>query len=82
MIERGIKIMTDDEMREIIKNRLIKCRTDKGITQKELSDILGKSMNAIGSWEQGLSLPSITTLYRLSLYYEKTLEYFYGESEK
>ena len=81
MIERGIKIMTDDEMREIIKNRLIKCRTDKGITQKELSDILGKSMNAIGSWEQGLSLPSITTLYRLSLYYE-TLEYFYGESEK
>ena len=79
---KGDKKMTDDEMREIIKNRLIKCRTDKGITQKELSDLLGMSTNAIGSWEQGLSLPSITTLYRLSLYYEKTLEYFYGESEK
>lgn len=74
--------MNEDKLREIIKNRLIKCRTDKGVTQKELGIIVGKSENAVASWEQGLSLPSITTLYRLSLYYEKTLEYFYGESER
>lgn len=74
--------MTDDKLREIIKNRLIKCRTDKGISQKELATIIGKTENAVGAWEQGHSLPSITTLYRLALYYEKTLEYFYGESEK
>lgn len=71
--------MNDEQLREQIKKTLIQCRTDKGITQRDLGTIVGKSENAVASWEQGLSLPSITTLYKLSLYYDKPLEYFYGE---
>lgn len=74
--------MNDEELREQIKKSLIVCRTDKGLTQKELGTIVGKSENAVASWEQGLSLPSITMLYRLSLFYGKPLEFFYGESKK
>lgn len=74
--------MNDDQLKEQIRKRLIQCRTEKGCTQKELSTVIDKSENAIGAWEQGHSLPSITTLYRLAIFYGKSLEYFYGESEK
>lgn len=74
--------MNDNQIREQIRKRLIQCRTEKGCSQKDVGTIVGKSENAVASWEQGLSLPSIVTLYRLSLYYNKTLEYFYGEAEK
>lgn len=74
--------MNETQMREEIRKNLIKCRTEKGLSQNDVANIVGKSSNAVASWEQGLSLPSITTLYRLSLYYKKTMEYFYGESDK
>lgn len=74
--------MNDMQLREQIRKRLIQCRTEKGCTQKDVGLIVGKSENAVAAWEQGCSLPSITTLYRLSILYGKSLEYFYGEAEK
>lgn len=65
-----------------IRQILIECRNEKGITQSELGKVIGKSKTAIASWEQGLSMPDAVTLYRLALYYEKTLAYMYGEKEK
>lgn len=72
----------DDKMREIIRNRLIECRREHNLSQIEVGRIVGKSKNAVGSWEQGLSLPDLITLYRLAKYYEKTLEYMYGEEKE
>ena len=72
----------DDKMRDDIKNRLIECRKEKGLSQAEVGKIAEKSKNAVASWEQGLSLPDLVTLYRLATYYEKTLEYMYGKEEK
>ena len=74
--------MSDSEMRQIIRNRLIECRIESNLTQKEVGQIIGKSPNAVASWEQGLSLPDIETLYRLTKYYGKTLEYMYGEDSE
>lgn len=71
----------DDKMREIIRNRLIECRREHNLSQIEVGKIVGKSKNAVGSWEQGLSLPDLVTLYRLAKYYEKSLEYMYGEEK-
>ena len=64
-------------LREAIRENLIACRTSKGITQTDLGKIVGKTKTAVASWEQGISLPDITTLYKLSKYYGKELEYFY-----
>lgn len=72
----------DDKMRDDIKNRLIECRKEKGLSQAEVGKIVEKSKNAVASWEQGLSLPDLVTLYRLATYYKKTLEYMYGKEEK
>lgn len=73
--------MTDDEIRENVRNILIKCRKTKGLTQSQLADIIDSKPTTVASWEQGLSLPSIQMLYRLSKFYNKSLAYMYGEEE-
>lgn len=72
----------DDKIREIIKNRLIECRKANNLSQTEVGKIVGKSKNAVGSWEQGLSLPDLITLYQLANYYGKSLDYMYGDAEE
>jgi transcriptional regulator with XRE-family HTH domain len=74
--------MTKDEMRENIKNNLIDLRVEHELTQSKLASIIEKSPNAVASWEQGLSLPDVTTLYRLALYYGVFMEYFYKNHKK
>lgn len=71
----------DIRIREAIRKRLIQCRTDNNLTQTDVGRVIGKSKNAVASWEQGLSLPDIVTLYHLSIYYEKSLEFMMGEEE-
>ena len=68
----------DYVIRTNVRNHLIELRIERGLTQTDVGKIVGKSKNAVGSWEQGLSLPDIQTLYRLSLYYRKSLEYMCG----
>lgn len=72
----------DDELREKISARLRQCRKEKGITQEELSRMFDAAPTAIASWEQGRSLPSIQTLYKLSKYYDKTIGFMYGEDDQ
>lgn len=74
--------MEDDELiKAKIRKNLIECRIEKGLTQTDVGKLVGKSKTAVASWEQGLSMPDIATLYRLALYYEKTITYMYGEKE-
>ena len=68
---------TDDEIRQIIRKNLKDLRKANDKTQLDIAKLTGKSENAVGSWEQGLSLPDIATLYRLALYYNKTIDYMY-----
>ena len=72
---------TDEEIRNGIKNALIAAREEKGLTQLQLAKIIGKTPTAVASWEQGLSLPNLQTLYRLADYYGKTLDYMFGDSD-
>lgn len=72
---------TDDEIRNDIKNALIAAREEKGLTQLELSKIINKTPTAVASWEQGLSLPNLQTLYRLATFYGKTLDYMFGDPD-
>lgn len=66
------------EIRENIRKVLIECRTEHGLTQTDVGHLVGKSKNAVASWEQGLSCPDAVTLHRLATYYQKTLDYMYG----
>ena len=73
---------TDNEIREIIRKNLKQLRAESGKTQADIARLTGKSENAVGSWEQGLSLPDIVTLMRLATYYNKTIDYMYNDNSE
>ena len=70
---------TDDEVRQIIRNNLKTLRIENKKTQADIARLTGKSENAVGSWEQGLSLPDIVTLQKIATYYHKTIDYMYQD---
>lgn len=74
--------MNEHDIRDRIRNILIELRTERELTQTDVGKVVGKSKNAVASWEQGLSLPDAATLYRLAAYYNKTMNYMYGEEEQ
>lgn len=71
-----------EELRGIIQHNLIILRIRNNLTQSKIAKIVGKSNNAVASWEQGLSLPDITTLYKLAKFYNVEMEYFYINHSK
>lgn len=72
--------MTEEEkLKETVRQILIECRKERNMTQTDVGKIVGKSKTAVASWEQGMSMPDIVTLHHLAKYYEKTIEYMYGE---
>lgn len=73
---------TDDEIRETIRQNLKAYREAKGITQFELSNILGSTPTTVASWEQGKSLPSVQMLYHLSRLYGVSMNDIYGVEEE
>lgn len=64
-----------------VMEALIECRKERGLTQTEVGEIVGKKKTTVASWEQGKSSPDIATLARLAAYYKKTISYFFGEEE-
>ena len=73
---------TEKEIKETIRQKLIECRKEKGVTQTDVGIYVGKGKTAVASWEQGLSSPDIATLFRLAAYYHKSIGYMYGEDEQ
>lgn len=71
----------EKEIKEIVRHNLIDLRTKKELTQTEVGKIVKKSKTAVASWEQGLSMPDVITLYKLANYYGKSLDYMYGEEK-
>lgn len=45
-------------------------RSDKGITQEQLAEILGVSGRTVSRWETGTNLPDLSILMQISEYYD------------
>ena len=69
-------------IRTRIANVLVECRKEKELTQAELAKIIGSTPTTVATWEQGKSMPSLQTLYRLAKFYQKSMDYMYGEEKK
>ena len=69
--------MNENQIREKIKNNLIKFRQKRGYTQTELGILLNKKKTTVASWEQGRSLPSVETLFILSCIYNIPINKFF-----
>ena len=67
----------ESEVPEYAK-RIKALRVKVGYTQKNLSDVLGKTESAIRMWELGLSSPNIDTLQSLAKVFGVSLDYLLG----
>lgn len=67
-------------MNSIIVDLIKKARLEKGLTQKDLADHLGKTAAAISDLERGKVQVSASDLFSLSEIINKPIEYFYGVS--
>ena len=45
-------------------------RSEKGVTQEQLAEILGVSGRTVSRWETGRNLPDLSILVQISEYYQ------------
>ena len=65
-------------MNELIVKRIKDARIERGLTQKDLADHLGRTAAAISDLERGKVQISASDLYKLAVFLGKPVEYFYG----
>jgi len=64
----------------LIVKRVKDARIEKGLTQKDLADYLGRTAASISDLERGKVQVTASDLYKISIYLKKPIEYFFGEN--
>lgn len=67
------EIMLGDRIREL--------RTKRGMTQKELADILGVTDAAIGMWENARREPDVEHIKKMAAIFGVTTDYLIGQAD-
>ncbi len=67
---------------ELLGVNLQRLRSEKGLSQSQLGDILGFSYKTISGWENGRGIPDVLTLYRLANFFGVKLDDFFAEDNK
>lgn len=65
----------------IFGNRIFELRKSAGITQKQLGEAIGLSMQAINDIEKGRRETTITKAILLARYFNTTVEYLTGDTD-
>jgi transcriptional regulator with XRE-family HTH domain len=68
------------ELREIISANISTLRTECGITQSKLAQVLNYSDKAVSKWERGESIPDVGVLKQIADYFGVTVDYLLEES--
>lgn len=61
--------------REKVGRAILEQRKIKGMTQKQLADLLNVSYQAVSRWKQGISLPSVDMIYDIAHILETTVDF-------
>ena len=64
----------------MVKN-LKKLRTDAGLSQQKLAEIIGVSQQSVNKYENHSAEPDITTIIRLAEIFNTTTDYLLGFSD-
>lgn len=68
-----------ENINDLIVNRVKDARIERGLTQKDLADHLGRTAASISDLERGKVQVTASDLYKISEYLRKPIEYFFGE---
>ena len=58
--------------------RLVELRNDRSLSQRELAEALGSKRTTVSSWENGVSEPNITTLIKIAVLFDVSVDYLIG----
>ena len=67
---------------EIISKRLKKLREDVGLSQSKIGQLVGVPQSSIYRYEQGQSVPSPKTFRWYADYFDVSLDYIFGRTDK
>ena len=60
------------------QERIKELRTQKGLSQMELSKLTGISQSAIAKWELGKTEPTASAIITLAHFFQETTDYLLG----
>lgn len=63
-----------DDLKDVIAKNLVELRTQAGLTQLQLAEMLNYSDKAVSKWERGEAIPDLRVLIQLSQIYGITLD--------
>ncbi len=62
--------------------KILKARKDKGLTQDQVSSMMGVSSQTVSNWESARSIPSIDTLFKYAELTSKKMTWFFEYEEE
>lgn len=65
-------------MKKLFGERLKELRKQKGILQKDLTNLLNVRNTTISMWETGATEPDLTALIKLAIFFEVSTDYLLG----
>lgn len=65
-----------------LTNKLRSLRTTRGITQEALAAAMGVSPQAVSKWERGTTMPDVSLLPELSVFFGVSLDELFGLTEE
>ncbi len=65
-------------MKNKFAERIKELRVEKGLSQRQLSKLIGFSQAAIANWESNLQTPSIDVALKFALFFKVSTDYLIG----
>ncbi len=69
------------EVMKVFAQRLKELRKAKGLSQKQLADILHTTNSSVCDWERERAEPNLETLVFISAYFSTTTDYLLGKTD-
>ena len=70
------------EQKSLFKENFKMLRTEQGLTQKQLADLMRISYKTVSHWETGYTEPSIAQLIAIAGFFHLLLDELVGREEK
>lgn len=69
-------------MENKIGKKISKLRSEKGMNQRELANVLGVSNGAIGMWETGKREPDLDMVSKIAAFFNVSVDFLVGNTEQ
>lgn len=81
-MRNGTEILLNGEMKMDLSNKLRSLRVSRNLTQEALAAAMGVSPQSVSKWERGVSLPDVSMLPELSVYFGVSMDELFGLTDE